>query len=120
MINYILNWNICRVPCSYKHTGVVFKIDEGSNPYYLAFAIENVNADGDIGSVELLSPYSKKWLPMQRSWGATWKAGLPVGLKGPYSVRLTTLEFKKSVIAFTVIPANWAPGQNYHSNVNVS
>lgn len=107
-----------RVECNYKNTGLTFKIDGGSNPNYLAFAIENVNGDGDIGSVELLSPNSKAWLPMQHAWGATWKVGLPVGIKGPYSVRLTTLQFKKSVVASNVIPANWAPGQYYHSIVN--
>ncbi|KAL7148218.1 hypothetical protein ABFS83_06G163500 [Erythranthe nasuta] len=107
-----------RVPCSYN-MGVTFKIDSGSNPNYMAFAIEFVGGDGDIGAVEM-HPANSGTLYMQQSWGATWKVGIPVGVKGPYSVKITTIESKKTVYASNVIPANWAPGQYYHSNVNFS
>ncbi|GFP91812.1 putative expansin-b2, partial [Phtheirospermum japonicum] len=101
-----------RVQCQYN-VGITFKIDLGSNPYYLAFAIEFVSGDGDIGSVELSSPNSKGWLAMQQSFGATWKTQLN-GIKGPYSVKVTTIESKKIIYVSNVIPANWAPGQKYH------
>ncbi|KAG8387015.1 hypothetical protein BUALT_Bualt03G0209200 [Buddleja alternifolia] len=113
-----INIQYQRVRCFYKTT-ITFKIDKGSNPFYLAFAIENLNGDGDLGLVELLPSNSKKWLRMQQSFGATWKTGIPSGTQGPYSVRITTIESKKSVLANNVIPANWKPGNHYYSGVNI-
>ncbi|KAK4403932.1 Expansin-B12 [Sesamum angolense] len=104
-----------RVQCNYN-AGMTFKIDSGSNPNYLAFAIEHVHGDGDVASVEISASNSKGWMAMQPSWGATWKVGLPVGLKGPYSVRVTTIQSGRKVVAHQAIPANWAPGQHYLSN----
>ncbi|KAL9165298.1 hypothetical protein ABFS82_06G162300 [Erythranthe guttata] len=114
-----INIQYQRVLCNYNGTNITFKIDSGSNPNYLAFAVEYVNGDGDIGSLEILSDNSKGWLSMKQSWGETWAVGLPVGISGPYSVRLTTIESKKTVLAYKVIPGNWVPGQSYHSRVNV-
>ncbi|PIN04739.1 hypothetical protein CDL12_22717 [Handroanthus impetiginosus] len=114
-----INIQYQRVPCYYK-ASLKFKIDTGSNRHYLAFVVENVNGDGDLGFVEI-SPSSSKgsWLAMQRSFGATWKLDIPRGTEGPYSLRLTSLQSKKTVVANNVIPANWAPGQSYVSNVNL-
>ncbi|XP_011076959.1 expansin-B4-like [Sesamum indicum] len=113
-----INIQYQRVRCYYR-VGIRFKIDTGSNPYYLAFAVEYVGGDGDIGLVELLPSNARgRWLGMQQSWGATWKADIPVGTKGPYSVRITTLQSKKTVVARRVIPADWAPGKYYGSRVN--
>ncbi|KAH6783060.1 hypothetical protein C2S52_008019 [Perilla frutescens var. hirtella] len=36
--------------CYYK-SKIALKIDLGSNPYYLAFTVENVNGDGEIGFI---------------------------------------------------------------------
>ncbi|KAG8380568.1 hypothetical protein BUALT_Bualt06G0029100 [Buddleja alternifolia] len=107
-----------RVQCYHKAT-ITLKIDTGSNPNYLAFAVENVNGDGDLGFVELLPSNSHQWLPMQQSWGATWKVGLPIGVHGPYTIRITTIESRQSLIANNVIPANWSPGTHYFSRVNI-
>ncbi|PIN04741.1 hypothetical protein CDL12_22719 [Handroanthus impetiginosus] len=112
-----INIEYQKVPCSYK-ASITFKIDLGANPFFVALAIENVNGDGELGYVELFPSNSKSWVPMQRSFGATWKANLPFGGKGPFSVRLTSLESKKTIVAFNAIPANWAPGKYYISNVN--
>ncbi|KAL0299011.1 UNVERIFIED_CONTAM: Expansin-B6, partial [Sesamum radiatum] len=106
------------VPCYYKGTSITFKIDPGSNPNYLAFAVEYINGDGEIGSMQLLPSNSKNPLVMQPVFGATWKANIPNGIKGPYSVGITSLESKKTVTAYNSIPANWAPGKFYISNVN--
>lgn len=107
-----------RVNCNYK-TGLTIKVDAGSNPYYLAFVIEDLNGDGDVGHVEILSSNSKGWISMEQSWGATWKVMLPNGIRGPYSVRITTIESSKRVVAKNIIPANWTPGQYYRSQVNI-
>ncbi|XP_051139585.1 putative expansin-B2 [Andrographis paniculata] len=107
-----------RVSCLYNVKGITFKIDTGSNRNYLAFVIEYQNGDGDIGSIELLPSNSKQWLVMQQSWGATWKCDLPNGIEGPYSVKFTTIESKKTIVALNAIPANWTPGSSYSSNVN--
>ncbi|KAL6504094.1 hypothetical protein OROGR_026017 [Orobanche gracilis] len=103
-----------NVRCHYR-ARITFKIDSGSNPNYLAFAIEFVDGDGDIGSIMISSPNSKGWLTMEQSWGATWKVGLPIGIKGPYSVKLTTIESKSTILANNVIPADWVPDQHYHN-----
>ncbi|CAA0829229.1 Putative expansin-B2 [Striga hermonthica] len=106
------------VKCGYK-AGLTFKIDEGSNQNYLAFAVEDENGDGDVGGVEILGSNSgAQWVGMGQSWGATWKAQLANGARGPFSVRLTSLESGTKVVANKVIPANWAPGQRYSSRVN--
>ncbi|KAL7148211.1 hypothetical protein ABFS83_06G162800 [Erythranthe nasuta] len=114
-----INVQYQRVPCKYN-MGITFKIDTGSNANYIAFAIEFVSGDGDVGSVELLPSNSKSSLSMQKSWGCTWKVGIPVGAKGPYSVRLTTIESRKTITANNVIPGNWSPGQYYRSEANFS
>ncbi|KAK4385552.1 putative expansin-B2 [Sesamum angolense] len=67
-------------------------------PLLLAFAVEYVGGDGDIGLIELLPSNARdRWLAMQQSWGATWKADIPIGTKGPYSVRITTLQSEKQL-----------------------
>ncbi|KAL8461188.1 hypothetical protein ACS0TY_032609 [Phlomoides rotata] len=113
-----INIQYQRVSCNYN-TGLTIKIDAGSNPYYLALAIEDLNGDGDIGNVEIIPSNSKGWTSMQQSWGATWKVSLPDGIRGPYSVRITTIESRETIIAKNIIPANWSPGQYYRSQVNV-
>lgn len=115
LISFII-FGFPRVKCHYN-ADTTFKIDAGSNPNYIAFAIEHLNGDGDVGSVELLPSNSKGWIAMQQSWGATWKRELPVGTKGPFSVRLTTIQTRKRIVANHAIPANWAPGQRYHSKI---
>ncbi|KAL3649651.1 hypothetical protein CASFOL_006054 [Castilleja foliolosa] len=112
-----INIQYQRIDCNHRG-GLTFKIDKGSNPYYLALAIENVNGDGDIGEVKILASNSKGyWLTMAQSWGATWRVDLPGGTTGPYSVKVTTIESKTSSLAYKAIPANWAPGQHYYSRV---
>ncbi|KAK6137852.1 hypothetical protein DH2020_028407 [Rehmannia glutinosa] len=69
-----------RVQCSYN-ARLTFKIDKGSNPYYLAFAIEYLSGDGEIGSVEISSSNSNGWKAAQQSFGATWKVDLPSGIR---------------------------------------
>ncbi|KAL0303518.1 UNVERIFIED_CONTAM: Expansin-B4 [Sesamum radiatum] len=113
-----INIQYQRVPCYYKGTSITFRIDTGSNPYYLAFVTEYINGDGEIGSMQLLPSNSKTPLFMQHVFGATWKADIPLGIKGPYSVRITSLESKKTITAYNSIPADWAPGKYYIANIN--
>ncbi|XP_075499001.1 expansin-B6-like isoform X2 [Primulina tabacum] len=113
----IIDIEFQRVPCSYK-SNIVFKMNEKSNRNFLSFAVEYVNADGDLGAIEL-SPSNSKPIAMKQSWGATWAAGIPEGVKGPYSVKITTIESRRSVVARNVIPVDWAPGKYYHASVNL-
>ncbi|KAG6435435.1 hypothetical protein SASPL_100309 [Salvia splendens] len=48
-----INIQYTRVRCHYK-AHIAVKIDSGSNPYYLAMAVENVNGDGEIDRIEIL------------------------------------------------------------------
>lgn len=56
---------------------------------------------------------------MAHVWGATWCInGGP--LKGPFSVKLTTLSTAKTLSARDVIPKNWSPKATYTSRLNFS
>ncbi|KAK4431032.1 putative expansin-B2 [Sesamum alatum] len=105
-----INIEYQRVQCYYNNTSITIKIDRGSNQYYLAFALENVNGDGEIGSMELLPSNSGQPQYMQQVFGATWKADIPIGISGPYSVRITSLESSRTIIAYKSISADWSPG----------
>ncbi|XP_011076957.1 expansin-B4-like [Sesamum indicum] len=113
-----INIEYQRVPCYYKGTSITFKIDPGSNANYLAFGVQYINGDGEIGSMQLLPSNSKNPLVMQQVFGATWKANIPNGIKGPYSVAITSLESRKTVTAYNSIPVDWSPGKYYISKVN--
>ncbi|KAI3444734.1 hypothetical protein Pfo_001399 [Paulownia fortunei] len=109
-----------RVPCDYPDTTLAFDIDPGSNSNYFAYVVKYVKGDGDLSSVELQTMNSNhdEWLPMLHSWGATWKIDLASGVKAPFSIRLTTLQTKKVIVAKHVIPDDWEPGKSYISLVN--
>ncbi|KAL2491295.1 beta expansin 6 [Abeliophyllum distichum] len=108
-----------RVHCLYPYTPIVFKIDNGSNKDYLAFAIEFENGDGDLAAVDLIVSKNNQVLPMKRLFGATFATGFtPDTSVGPYSVRLTSVESRNTVVATNVLPAAWKPGQIYRSTVN--
>lgn len=60
---------------------------------------------------------SAHWQDMKHIWGATWSL-TPGPLMGPFSVRLTTLTTKKTLLAQDVIPRNWTPKATYTSRLN--
>ncbi|KAL2491303.1 putative expansin-B2 [Abeliophyllum distichum] len=60
--------------------------------------------DGDLASVALIPSKTSNLISMQQSFGATWKTLIPHGTSGPYSVRLSSVESRKSVLATNVIP----------------
>ncbi|XP_057803728.1 expansin-B4-like [Salvia miltiorrhiza] len=111
-----INVQYTRIRCRYK-SNIAFKIDKGSNPFYLSFAVEDVNGDGELAGVAILPQGWKSWAPMQRVFGETWKFDVPSAAAGPYSVRLTD-STRTSVVARNVIPVNWAPQKTYYSIVN--
>lgn len=91
-------------------------VDVHANPNYFAAAIEYENGDGDLGWVEL--GVGKNWLPMQQSWGAMWKINITPQMKAPFSIKITTIESKKTAVAYNAIPANWVAGKKYWSTIN--
>ncbi|KAK2650658.1 hypothetical protein Ddye_018147 [Dipteronia dyeriana] len=108
-----------RVECNYRDTNVVFSIDSGSNLYYFAVLIKYINGDGNLAGVDLQqTSQSNTWLPMQQSWGAIWKLDAGSALNAPFSLRLTSAESRKTIVANNVIPAGWQAGQTYQSLVN--
>ncbi|ESQ44652.1 hypothetical protein EUTSA_v10003327mg [Eutrema salsugineum] len=106
-----------RVPCSYGGTTIAFHIDAGANPYYVAFIVEYENGDGDFASVEI-QPAGRRFIPMQEMRSAVWKVNSGSALSGPFSIRLTSGESRKVVVAHAVIPANWRADETYRSIVN--
>jgi len=103
----------CKYPAGQK---IVFHIEKGCNPNYLAVLVKYVADDGDIVLMEIQDKLSAEWKPMKLSWGAIWRMDTAKALKGPFSIRLTS-ESGKKVIAKDVIPANWRPDAVYTSNV---
>ncbi|KAK6919044.1 RlpA-like protein, double-psi beta-barrel domain [Dillenia turbinata] len=60
---------------------------------------------------------SSEWLEMKHVWGASWCIiGGP--LRGPFSVKLTTLSTGRTLSARDVIPRNWSPKATYTSRLN--
>ncbi|CAN6238872.1 unnamed protein product [Urochloa humidicola] len=108
-----------RVPCNWHGMDVAFKVDAGSNPYYLAVLIEYESGDGDLCSVERMPSGGAGWAPMQQSWGAVWKFNSGGALQAPVSIRLTSGS-GRTLVADKVIPAGWTPGGTYRSVVNFS
>lgn len=114
-----LNIQYRKVACNYPGQTLTFKVDAGSNSNYFATLIEYEDGDGELGSVGLKQALdSGSWESMQESWGAVWKLDAGSTLKAPFSIKLTSLESGKTVVANGVIPAGWQPGKTYRSVVN--
>ncbi|MBA0620509.1 hypothetical protein Godav_006216, partial [Gossypium davidsonii] len=103
----ILQVQYKKVDCKYPGTTIAFHVDPGSNPNYFATLIEYTNGDGDLASVDLKQALDTDgWQPMQQSWGAVWKLdGAGSTLLPPFSLRLTSLDSRKTIVATAVIRA---------------
>ncbi|XP_030932604.1 expansin-B3-like [Quercus lobata] len=106
-----------RTPCKYRGKNIAFHVNEGSTDYWLSLLVEYEGGDGDVGSMHIKESGSTEWLPMNHIWGANWCInGGPI--KGPFSVKLTTLSTGKALSAKDVIPSNWSPKATYTSRLN--
>ena len=70
-----------RVPCKYSGVNIAFRVDQGSNPFYLEVLVEFEDGDGDLSAVDLMEAGCGTWTPMVQNWGALWRytsnQGLP-------------------------------------------
>ncbi|KAG2548008.1 hypothetical protein PVAP13_9KG146385 [Panicum virgatum] len=112
----IIDIQFRRVPCIYPGLTVTFHIEHGSNPVYLAVLVEFEDGDGDVVQVDLIEANSRWWTPMRESWGSIWRLDSNHRLTGPFSLRITN-ESGQKLVAYQVIPANWAPNTYYRSNI---
>ncbi|KAL6911935.1 hypothetical protein ACP4OV_000740 [Aristida adscensionis] len=108
-----------RVPCNWQGMDIAFKVDAGSNAYYLAVLVEYESGDGELRSVELKQGGAggAGWTPMEHSWGAVWRYNSGAALQAPFSFRLTSGS-GRTLVANNVVPAGWKPGATYRSVVN--
>ncbi|KAI3497491.1 hypothetical protein L1887_40139 [Cichorium endivia] len=65
-----------RVPCHYGGTNIAFKLDAKTNPNWFATAIEFVDDDGGLRSVEIAPASTQQFVPMKNIWGAVWQVDL--------------------------------------------
>ncbi|XP_066331836.1 major pollen allergen Cyn d 1-like isoform X3 [Miscanthus floridulus] len=112
----IIDIQFRRVPCIYPGQTVTFHIEHGSNPNYLAVLVEFEDGDGDVVQVDIMEANSGWWTPMRESWGSIWRMDSKRQLQGPFSLRITD-ESGETLVAYQVIPANWAPNTYYRSNI---
>ncbi|KAF7145451.1 hypothetical protein RHSIM_Rhsim04G0067800 [Rhododendron simsii] len=108
-----------RTPCKYPGKNIAFRVNEGSTDFWLSLLVEFEGGDGDVGSMHIKEASSTEWVEMKHIWGATWciTAG---PLRGPFSVKLTTLSTAQTLSARDVIPSNWSPKATYTSRLNFS
>ncbi|KAJ1267592.1 hypothetical protein BS78_07G068300 [Paspalum vaginatum] len=105
----IIDLDFRRVPCKYPGgQNIVFHVEEGSNPFYLAVLVKR--------TADLKEKASPEWEPMKHSRGAIWRTDTVKVRRGPFSVRLTS-ESGKVLVATDVIPENWQPNTVYNSNI---
>ncbi|KAL8552498.1 hypothetical protein ACS0TY_001255 [Phlomoides rotata] len=116
----VLQIRFSRVACDYSGKTVVFHVDAGSNPNYIAVVIELEEGDGDLARVDLRQTSSEpdEWFEMNQSWGAVWQLNPGFTLHPPFSIRLTSQYSGQMLIAKNVIPVGWKPGAIYRSLVN--
>ncbi|CAH2051123.1 unnamed protein product [Thlaspi arvense] len=108
-----------RTACKYKGKNIAFHVNAGSSDYYISLLIEFEDGEGDIGSMHIRQAESKEWIAMKHIWGANWViVGGP--LKGPFSVKLTTLSNNRTLSATDVIPQKWVSKATYTSRLNFS
>uniref|UniRef100_A0A1D1XLQ3 Expansin-B3 n=1 Tax=Anthurium amnicola TaxID=1678845 RepID=A0A1D1XLQ3_9ARAE len=106
-----------RTPCKYRGKNVAFRVNEGSTQFWLSLLVEFEGGDGDVGAMYIRQSGSADWLAMKHVWGASWCFnGGP--LRGPLSVKLTTLSTRQTLSAPDVIPGNWSPKATYTSRLN--
>ncbi|CAL4983318.1 unnamed protein product [Urochloa decumbens] len=67
-------------------------------------------------TVDIMEGNSGWWMPMRESWGSIWRMDSKRRLQGPFSLRITN-ESGQTLVAYQVIPANWAPNTYYRSNI---
>ena len=71
---------------------IAFRVDQGSNPFYLEVLVEFEAGDGDLNAVDLMEAGCSTWTPMVQNWGALWRYNSDTGkaLRAPFSLRLTS------------------------------
>ncbi|CAH9089180.1 unnamed protein product [Cuscuta europaea] len=106
-----------RTRCTYRKN-IAFHVNEGSTAYYISLLVAFENGDGDVASMSIQEDGSDEWLEMSHSWGASWMINAGRALRGPFSVRVTTLSTGATLTARDVIPDDWTPKTTYTSGIN--
>ncbi|GJN20086.1 hypothetical protein PR202_gb07414 [Eleusine coracana subsp. coracana] len=111
----IIDMQFKRVLCNMRGLTITFHVHHTSNPNYLAVLVEYANKDGTIVQVDI-NENNHGWVPMRESWGDIWRIDSAKPLIGPFSLRVRS-DGGQTLVANNVIPRNWKPDADYHSNI---
>ncbi|KAK3198990.1 hypothetical protein Dsin_022405 [Dipteronia sinensis] len=100
-----------RVACK-RRGGVHFTIKGQSNFNMVMFS--NVGGSGDVKAAWVRGSTNKRWVAMQRNWGANWST-TSVDLRNQKLSFTITLVDGKTLTFLNVVPSTWGFGQTFSS-----
>ncbi|XP_078444044.1 expansin A20 [Wolffia australiana] len=98
-----------RVKC--ERSGGVRLTMSGSGSFF-QMLVWNVGSDGELAAVKVKGSRTG-WISMARNWGQNWHCAADLSGQ-PLSFELTTAA-SRSLTSYNVAPADWTPGQTFHT-----
>ncbi|GMP64409.1 hypothetical protein CsSME_00025704 [Camellia sinensis var. sinensis] len=109
-----------RVPCVYKNQNLAVRVEEMTQPNFLAVKFLYQGGQTEIVAVDVAQVGSPNWTSMSRNYGAVWDTKkIPTGAL-QFRILVTSGYDGKSIWAKNVLPADWKPGVIYDSGVQIS
>lgn len=94
--------------------GIRFSLE--GNGYWLLVYVMNVGGGGNIGGMWVKGSRTW-WISMTHNWGVSYQAFASLAAQ-PLSFKITSYSTTQTVIAWNVVPPNWAPQISYSTDLN--